>query len=94
MILDALLFIFVILRAVDVSLTLAGLELGLSEINPLFRNRFLLIGGSVVLALGVIYACLTVAQLDYGSAVALAAIACGWALVVDIRNFDLIRRVK
>jgi hypothetical protein len=93
-ILDTLLFIFIILRSVDISLTLAGLELGLVEMNPLFRNRFMLIVGSIAIGLFGIYTCVQVERSSYGAAVALAAIACGWALIIDIRNFDLIRRVK
>ena len=94
MILNDLLFIFVILRTVDVALTLAGLELGLVELNPLFRNAYLLIGGSIAFALLVVYTCLKVERANHEGAVALAVIACGWALIVDIRNFNLLRRFR
>jgi uncharacterized membrane protein len=50
--------------------------------------------GSIAIGLFGIYTCVQVERSSYGAAVALAAIACGWALIIDIRNFDLIRRVK
>lgn len=90
----ALLSLFVILKVADIVLTLIGINRGLAEANPLFGNARRLFTVSFVLIMAVIFSCLCLRRLSYGMAVVLAAIACGWAAFIDIRNYDLIRRKR
>lgn len=93
-ILIALLICLAGLKVWDVILTLEGLRLGLKDINPLMKT-----GEEVVAFSGVFYTaiagiCILLAEVSLLISIIIAGASCVWYLAIDLRNFDIVRRIR